>query len=200
MGSAADCSGVGIVRAALEMFCDMAQEAASRHGGYVVASSADGGHWVLVFGCAEAAVGWGLDMLQAMLTAEWPDGFLEHELTEEAWEGGRLVKRGLRLRIGVDYGRAMVRLVPRSGRLDYVGRPMNRAARIAAKAKAASLLVSDAAWSAARPTLGSGVAATNLGTMQLKGVKEQLELWALRACSAAEQPATHSGLAGAETQ
>ena len=87
MGSAADCSGVGIVRAALEMFCDMAQEAASRHGGYVVASSADGGHWVLVFGCAEAAVGWGLDMLQAMLTAEWPDGFLEHELTEEAWEG-----------------------------------------------------------------------------------------------------------------
>ncbi|KAG2434341.1 hypothetical protein HYH02_012359 [Chlamydomonas schloesseri] len=180
MGSA-DCSGVGIVRAALEMFCDMAQEAASRHGGYVVASSADGAHWVLVFGCAEAAVGWGLDMLQAMLTAEWPDGFLEHELTEEAWEGGRLVKRGLRLRIGVDFGRAMVRLVPRSGRLDYVGRPMNRAARIAAKAKAASLLVSDAAWSAARPALGSSVAATNLGTMQLKGVKEQLELWALRA-------------------
>ena len=40
--------------------------------------------------------------------------------------------------------------------------------------------MSDAAWSAARPTLGSGVAATNLGTMQLKGVKEQLELWALR--------------------
>ncbi|KAG2423038.1 hypothetical protein HXX76_015554 [Chlamydomonas incerta] len=179
MGSP-DCSGVGLVRAALEMFCDMAQAAAARHGGYVVASSADGAHWVLVFGCAEAAVGWGLDMLQAMLTAEWPDGFLEHELTEEAWEGGRLVKRGLRLRIGVDYGRAMVRLVPRSGRLDYVGRPMNRAARVAAKAKAASLLVSDAAWSAARPALGGGVSATNLGSMQLKGVKEQLELWALR--------------------
>ena len=79
--------GVGMVREALDLFGDMAQEAASRHGGYVVASSADGGHWVLVFGCAEAAVGWGLDMLQAMLTAEWPDGFLEHELTEEAWEG-----------------------------------------------------------------------------------------------------------------
>ncbi|PNW81448.1 hypothetical protein CHLRE_07g356550v5 [Chlamydomonas reinhardtii] len=174
--------GVGMVREALDLFGDMAQEAASRHGGYVVASSADGGHWVLVFGCAEAAVGWGLDMLQAMLTAEWPDGFLEHELTEEAWEGGVLIERGLRLRIGVDYGRAMVRLVPRSGRLDYVGRPMNRAARIAAKAKAASVLMSGAAWSAARPALGSGVAATNLGTMQLKGVKEQLELWEVRTC------------------
>ncbi|KAG2434337.1 hypothetical protein HYH02_012357 [Chlamydomonas schloesseri] len=173
--------GLGMVREALDLFGDMAQEAASRHGGYVVASSADGGHWVLVFGCAEAAVGWGLDMLQAMLTAEWPDGFLEHELTEEAWEGGVLVERGLRLRIGVDFGRAMVRLVPRSGRLDYVGRPMNRAARIAAKAKAASVLMSGAAWSAARPALGSSVAATNLGTMQLKGVKEQLELWEVRA-------------------
>ncbi|KAG2423040.1 hypothetical protein HXX76_015556 [Chlamydomonas incerta] len=175
--------GVGMVREALDLFGDMAQEAASRHGGYVVASSADGGHWVLVFGCAEAAVGWGLDMLQAMLTAEWPDGFLEHELTEEAWEGGVLIERGLRLRIGVDYGRAMVRLVPRSGRLDYVGRPMNRAARIAAKAKAASVLMSGAAWSAARPALGSAVSATNLGTMQLKGVKEHMELWEVRACS-----------------
>ncbi len=50
-----------------------------------------------------------------------------------------MVKRGLRLRIGVDYGRAMVRLVPRTGRLDYVGKAMNRAARIAAKAKAATV-------------------------------------------------------------
>ena len=76
-----------VVQVALAMLRDAATAAARRHGGYVVASSADGGHWVLVFGCAEAAVGWGLDMLQAMLTAEWPDGFLEHELTEEAWEG-----------------------------------------------------------------------------------------------------------------
>ena len=42
--------------------------------------------------------------------------------------------------------------------------------------------MSGAAWSAARPALGSGVAATNLGTMQLKGVKEQLELWEVRTC------------------
>ncbi len=87
-GSSMDVGGVNVVRAALELFCDMAQEAAARHGGYVVAASADGGHWVLVFGCAAAAVEWGLDMLGAMLRAAWPEGLLEHELAEEVWEGG----------------------------------------------------------------------------------------------------------------
>ncbi|KAG2494401.1 hypothetical protein HYH03_007453 [Edaphochlamys debaryana] len=172
-------SSVGMVQAALALFSDLAQRTAAQHGGYVVASSSDGGHWVLVFGSAEQAVLWGLEMLDAMLVADWPDGFLEHELTEEVWEGGVLQERGLRLRIGIDYGRAMVRLVPRTGRLDYVGRPMNRAARIAAKAKAATVLASGAAWEAARRTLKARVLATNLGSMALKGVKEQLDLWAL---------------------
>ncbi|KAG2494402.1 hypothetical protein HYH03_007454 [Edaphochlamys debaryana] len=174
-----DTTGLGMVATALELFRDLAQAAACRHGGYVVASSSDGGHWVLVFGSAEQAVLWGLEMLDAMLTANWPEGFLDHELTEEEWEDGVLVKRGLRLRIGIDYGRAMVRLVPRTGRLDYVGRPMNRAARIAAKAKASTVLASGAAWEAARRTLKARVLATNLGSMALKGVKEQLDLWAL---------------------
>ncbi|KXZ53807.1 hypothetical protein GPECTOR_6g725 [Gonium pectorale] len=186
LGGGAGVDGVGVVprpgtvQAALELLRDAVTDIASRHGGYVVASSADGGHWVLVFGSAEAAVLWGLEMLEAMLAAAWPEGLLEHELTEEVWEGGVLLKRGLRLRIGIDYGQAMVRLVPRTGRLDYVGRPMNRAARIAAKAKAASVLASDAVWSTARGALGTLVTPTSLGLGRLKGVKEAVELWALR--------------------
>ncbi len=85
----------GVVRVALEMLRGYAQEAAARHGGYVVAASADGGHWVLVFGCAAAAVEWGLDMLGAMLRAAWPEGLLEHELAEEVWEGEGTRGQGL---------------------------------------------------------------------------------------------------------
>ncbi|KAG2494400.1 hypothetical protein HYH03_007452 [Edaphochlamys debaryana] len=169
-----------MVHTALQLLRDAVTETVSRHGGYLVASSSDGGHWVLVFGSAEQAVLWGLEMLEAMLAADWPAGFLEHELTEEEWKDGVLVKRGLRLRIGIDYGRAMVRLVPRTGRLDYVGRPMNRAARIAAKAKAATVLASDAVWNSVRPALGSVVDGRSLGQVQLKGVREPLELWALK--------------------
>ncbi|KAG2485178.1 hypothetical protein HYH03_016067 [Edaphochlamys debaryana] len=170
----------GPVHAALGILRDSVVEAATRHGGYVVASSSDGGHWVLVFPAPEAAVQWGLEMLQVMLTADWPAGFLEHELTEEQWSDGVLVRRGLRLHIGIDYGRAMVRLVPRTGRLDYVGRPMNRAARIAAKAKAATVLVSDTVWNSVRPSMGPAVRGRSLGQVQLKGVREPLELWALQ--------------------
>lgn len=39
---------------------------------------------------------------------------------------------------------------------------------------------SGAAWTAARPSLETHVAATALGTMPLKGVRERMELWALR--------------------
>ncbi|KAG2494440.1 hypothetical protein HYH03_007492 [Edaphochlamys debaryana] len=167
------------VRAALDLFCELANQAASRHNGYVVAVSSDGGHWVLVFPNPVKAVQWGLEMLDAMLKTEWPEGFLDHELTEEVLKDGVLVKRGLRLRIGIDYGRAMVRLVPRTGRLDYVGRPMNRAARIAAKAKPATVLASGAAWEAASGALEPRVAATGLGCVPLKGVREPMVLWAL---------------------
>ncbi|KAG2487108.1 hypothetical protein HYH03_014221 [Edaphochlamys debaryana] len=172
--------GSGMVRTALELLRGAIMAAAVRHGGYVVASSSEGGHWVLVFGAPEQAVAWGLAMLDAMLGAQWPPGFLEHELTEEEWQDGVLMRRGLRLRIGIDCGRAMVRLVPRTGRLDYVGRPLNRAARIAAKAKAASVLVSDTVWHAVRPALGTGAEGRSLGQVQLKGVREPLELWAVR--------------------
>ncbi|GLI60236.1 hypothetical protein VaNZ11_002325 [Volvox africanus] len=174
-----------VVQEALELLRRAAMAAAACHGGYVVAVSADGGHWVLVFGSASSAVSWGLYMLDAMLEMPWPDGLLEHELTEEVYEGGALVKRGLRLRIGADRGCAMLRPVPRTGRLDYVGRPMNRAARIAAKAKAATMFVSGAVWDAARGYLERPVSASCLGLSQLKGVREQVELWALRPVSVA---------------
>ncbi|GLC64163.1 hypothetical protein PLESTF_000131500, partial [Pleodorina starrii] len=170
----------GLVHSALNLLRNAVSEVAAMHDGYVVASSADGGHWVLVFGSAENAVLWGLGMLEAMLEADWPEGLLDHELTEEVWEGSTLLKRGLRLRIGIDCGRAMVRLVPRTGRLDYVGKPLNRAARIAAKAKAATVLVSDAVWASARPSLAPVVSPTSLGLVNLKGVREPLELWALK--------------------
>ncbi|GLC64166.1 hypothetical protein PLESTF_000131800 [Pleodorina starrii] len=185
---------VGVVRQALEEFRETAQRNANRFGGYVVASSADGGHWVLVFGSAENAVLWGLGMLEAMLEADWPEGLLDHELTEEVWEDGVLQNRGLRLCIGIDCGPAMMRLVPRTGRLDYVGRPLNRAARIAAKAKAGTMLVSGAAWESARPALDNRrrVSARNLGDMNLKGVQKQIDLWAIRAkgpTAVVEEPA-----------
>ncbi|EFJ51851.1 hypothetical protein VOLCADRAFT_103346 [Volvox carteri f. nagariensis] len=162
--------GSAVVQQALGLLRNTATAAAARHGGYVVAVSADGGHWVLVFGSASSAVGWGLELLNSMLDATWPEGFLEHELTEEVYE---------------DLGTAMLRPVPRTGRLDYVGRPMNRAARIAAKAKAATMFVSGAVWKAARNCLEhDAVSATCLGLSQLKGVRDQVELWALRSAAA----------------
>ncbi|GLI67004.1 hypothetical protein VaNZ11_011072 [Volvox africanus] len=170
----------GVVHIGLDILRKVVSEVAAMHDGYVVASSADGGHWVLVFGSAENAVLWGLGMLEAMLAAAWPEGLLDHEVTEEVWEGSTLLRRGLRLRIGIDCGAAMIRLVPRTGRLDYVGRPLNRAARIAAKAKAATVLVSDAVWVSARASLEPVVVPASLGLVQLKGVKEPLELWALK--------------------
>ncbi len=61
------------------------------------------------------------------------------------------------------------------------------------------LLVSGAAWSSARPSLEPGVSATPLGSLALKGVKEPLELWALRAAGE-QQPVQQQQQVQAQVQ
>eukprot|EP00955_Chlamydomonas_euryale_P010868 117199-Chlamydomonas_euryale.AAC.1 len=46
----------------------------------------------------------------------------------------RVLSRGLKLKAGCDVGRVTAAVNPTTGRMDYRGRAMNRAARIASKA------------------------------------------------------------------
>ncbi len=89
--------------------------------------------------------------------------------------------RGLRLKVGVDAGAADATIVPSTGRVDYRGRVMNRAARIAAKAQAGQVWSSRAAWVQAQEgdedvAVEELLECRFLGAVPLKGVSEALEL------------------------
>lgn len=75
-----------------------------------------------------------LTVLACQLSLQLPFNFSFME-KHPTIPGGVLRCRGLRLKIGVDWGLAMMRANPVTGRLDYLGRPLNRAARFVDKAK-----------------------------------------------------------------
>ncbi|KAG2429952.1 hypothetical protein HYH02_013903 [Chlamydomonas schloesseri] len=58
----------------------------------------------------------------------------------------RVLERGLRIKVGIDMGRASHTLTEASGRLSYRGKVMNRASRVAGKAAPGQVLITEEAW------------------------------------------------------
>eukprot|EP00198_Chlamydomonas_reinhardtii_P009142 XP_001698479.1 predicted protein [Chlamydomonas reinhardtii] len=154
-------------------------------GGYVVAQAAEGMSLVVFPGSGAEAVAWAVELQEAALELPWPAALLEHDYGEEVWRDGSVVLRGLRLRVGLETGPATARLVPRTGRLDYTGRTLNRASRIASKAAAGTVLISSGLWKRALAVANTAAHAASVirelvgssqGRALLKGVPDLVEL------------------------
>jgi class 3 adenylate cyclase len=84
----------------------------------------------------------------------------------------------LGLQVGLDVGPASHTLGATSGRLEYRGKVMNRAARIAGHASAGHVVCSTAVWRAAEEYggLSADVMGLSLGPVELKGVAAGMEV------------------------
>ncbi|KAL6764304.1 nucleotide cyclase [Haematococcus lacustris] len=127
----------------------------------------------------------------------------------------KLLFRGLRVKVGIDYGPVHADLHAVTGRVTYRGKAMNRAARICGSAKSGQVWASSGAWHAAQHDLNNRVdslsygpagaeqaaggmssaaaaplvAATNLGSFKLKGIKEDMSL--MRCFYEETEPSVH---------
>ncbi|KAJ9524357.1 hypothetical protein QJQ45_008547 [Haematococcus lacustris] len=127
----------------------------------------------------------------------------------------KLLFRGLRVKVGIDYGPVHADLHAVTGRVTYRGKAMNRAARICGSAKSGQVWASSGAWHAAQHDLDNRVdslsygpagaeqaaggmssaaaaplvAATNLGSFKLKGIKEDMSL--MRCFYEETEPSVH---------
>jgi len=117
-------------------------------------------------------------------------------LMHEPSQPAVVLMRGLRLKVGIDMGPATGMINPVTGRMDYKGRVLNRAARISAKAASGKVWVSDAAWrgcTSADALLEAleigGVMAQHMGAHELKGVATPVDIWAAGVVDKAAPPA-----------
>ncbi len=157
------------------------REAIDEFGGYEVKTEGDA--FMVAFQEAEPAVAMCLAVQERLYEAQWSDTLsgpytlddIEVVSMAGATEDG--LHRGLRVRMGVHTGEVDAEPDPVTGRMDYFGRMVNRAARVGGVGHGGQLLVSDAAWRAAFAT-GSfaDVEVTDLGEHALKGLERRERL------------------------
>ncbi|WP_224242569.1 ATP-binding protein [Hyalangium gracile] len=164
------------MRAALELHDRILRSLLASSSGYEVKTQGDS--FMVAFPTVADAVRWCLDVQEGLLDAPWPEELLAWPETAEERGARGLLYRGLRLRMGVHVGEPELRVDPRTGNVDYVGRMVNVAARVADAGHGGQVLLSGAAWAQVagmldrlgRPTVRV------LGDFRLKGISEPVPL------------------------
>ena len=153
---------------------DAMREALARHDatmrrllaegeGYEVKTEGDA--FMAAFATARQALAWCLRVQQALLDEAWPEALLAQD--EAAEDGPQW--RGLRVRMGAHCGAPDCRVDPTSGRMDYFGPVVNRAARVSGAAHGGQVLLSQAVLLQI-DQLPEGVVTEDLGPVRLKGL------------------------------
>jgi predicted ATPase/class 3 adenylate cyclase len=164
------------MREALEVHDRVLRALLDRSPGYEVKTQ--GGSFMIAFPSPVDAVDWCLGVQEALLQAPWPEELLaQPEAAEELGPYG-LLHRGLRVRMGVHVGEPECRVDDRTGRVDYFGRAVNTAARVATAGHGGQVLVSGAAWArvaSAAESLGRP-SVRPLGSFRLRGIESAVAL------------------------
>ncbi|MCC7000171.1 MAG: hypothetical protein IT370_36565 [Deltaproteobacteria bacterium] len=158
-----------VMRGALDVHDAIMRAGIERHGGYEVKTEGDA--FMVAFASAGAAVAWCLDTQRALLEAPWPEALASH-VGERPPERGT-PWGGLAVRMGIHVGDPDCRPSPLTGRMDYFGPTVNRAARVASAGHGGQVLASHAVQ------VMLGGAWIDLGVHRLKGLTEPERLWQL---------------------
>lgn len=110
-------------------------------GGYEVKTEGDA--FMCSFPTTLAALWWCMDVQTQLLSLPWPLELLECEDGKEIRDPqGRVIARGLSLRMGIHCGQPVCEPDPVTGRMDYFGPMVNRAARVNAVAAGGQIMCS----------------------------------------------------------
>ena len=146
--------------------------------GYEVKTEGDA--FMVAFNEARPAVAMCLAMQERLHAAEWPEALNDEAVSDLAGTTKDGLFCGLRVRMGVHTGTPDCLLDPVTGRMDYFGRMVNRAARVGGVGHGGQLVVSQAT----REDVGTGglpegTAIEDLDKHALKGLEQREHLWQL---------------------
>lgn len=110
-------------------------------GGYEVKTEGDA--FMVCFPTATSALRWCFTVQKYLLEQEWPNEILESEHCREILDNeGNVIYKGLSVRMGIHWGAPVCEPDPITGRMDYFGPMVNRAARISGEADGGQITVS----------------------------------------------------------
>ncbi|KAJ9458497.1 hypothetical protein DIPPA_13515 [Diplonema papillatum] len=139
--------------------------------GYEVKTIGDS--FMVAFDSAEAACGFALEVQVALTKQNWHDSLLLCGDCARQEVEGVAVWNGMRIRVGIHYGKADIQTNPITGRADYFGPTVNKAARVEAAATGGLVAVTDQVLEALTPAQLERLRHPILipyGAVQLKGV------------------------------
>ncbi|KAF6259953.1 hypothetical protein COO60DRAFT_1700595 [Scenedesmus sp. NREL 46B-D3] len=148
----------------VSMYTTTARKLLRKYDGYEC-KEPEPGKFTLAFKELEDAITWACHLQEELMYLSWPTHLLGmQECREQHDADGRLIWRGLRVRIGMAYGFVNNKKPLNTGRADYFGVLANGAARVSALAAPGQVLVE-----AQNPPLQRGK-----GDVPLKNVGETL--------------------------
>lgn len=110
-------------------------------GGYEVKTEGDA--FMVSFPSPTSALLWCFNVQQQLLTADWPIEILETDHCFEVTDNsGKIIFRGLSVRMGVHWGSPVCELDFVTRRMDYFGPMVNRTSRISALADGGQICIS----------------------------------------------------------
>lgn len=149
--------------------------------GYEVKTEGDA--FMTTFFRPEDAVRWCLACQQALVETVWPADLLRQPSGEREVRQGRLIFNGIRIRMGIHVGHPACRRNPITGRMDYFGPVVNRAARVSDSAHGGQVVCTVEV----RDRLVAGIAAgefprtkldvLDLGRHRYKGIPELVQVF-----------------------
>eukprot|EP00994_Dinema_validum_P004808 NODE_287_length_1997_cov_6.399897_g198_i0.p1 GENE.NODE_287_length_1997_cov_6.399897_g198_i0~~NODE_287_length_1997_cov_6.399897_g198_i0.p1 ORF type:complete len:595 (-),score=138.15 NODE_287_length_1997_cov_6.399897_g198_i0:212-1948(-) len=129
---------------ALSMYVQLVRELLEEHCGYEVASEA--GAFMAAFASPVGAVRWCLDLQRSLLDLPWPKNLLLHDGCGVVSAGndaaGSALWKGLKIRMGADYGTVNGTVSRSHQRTEYFGLPVYQAACLGGLAHGGQVLLS----------------------------------------------------------
>eukprot|EP01105_Mastigella_eilhardi_P008505 TRINITY_DN2061_c0_g1_i18.p1 TRINITY_DN2061_c0_g1~~TRINITY_DN2061_c0_g1_i18.p1 ORF type:complete len:1315 (-),score=237.47 TRINITY_DN2061_c0_g1_i18:455-4399(-) len=161
-----------VMRKALMLHHDVIRCTYRALGGYEVKTEGDA--FMLAFDSSVRAVKFCVRAQLALLEASWDSVLSTQRCCETVTHDGKTLYQGFRVRMGIHVGEPTVEQDKVTGRIDYIGQDVNKAARVAAMAQGGQILLSSAAFQeiANAPPLAHIGEAVEFGVFALKGISQ----------------------------